>query len=186
MKMGLPTVKESCCGCALETGTKIIGYVHLILSCVLFLFVGTVAATILGEGTDVETSTVSPVPTELPKNETMVFGKVTSHQFGLVVSAFIALAPAVVGISSLLLLIGAKKKMPYLLLPWLVGMTVLILTYMGLLLIFLFILCTDGSLDKHFISVFTKIGVSCYCYLVVYSFYKELRDDEESQQSYVC
>lgn len=187
MRMVLPTVKESCCGCALETGTKIIGYVHLILSCVLFLFFGTVISTILSENPDFETSTESPIATEPSRTDNNIFlGKVTSRQFGLVVSAFIALAPALVGILSLLLLIGAKKKMPFLLLPWLAGMTFLILIYMGLLILFLIILFTDGSLDKHFVSVFIKIGVCCYCYLVVYSFFRELRDEKKNSQSYVC
>ncbi|XP_039293408.1 uncharacterized protein LOC111058824 [Nilaparvata lugens] len=169
--MGLPVVKESCCGCTLETGAKIIGYVHLILSLMGLLMIGVILGSILTDES-IQKSDKPVLPTAVPPDERLFI----SYELSVAFAIFLPLAPAVVGILSLFLLIGTKKKNSYLLLPWLIGVGLLIITYILFLLLFVFFYFYRGRLNNHFVSVTIKTCVFTYCFIVVYSYFKELRE----------
>ncbi|RZF35856.1 hypothetical protein LSTR_LSTR011711 [Laodelphax striatellus] len=163
----------SCCGCTLETGAKIIGYVHLILSLMGLLMIGVILGTILTDDSLAKSDKQASLPTAIPPDERLFI----SHELSVAFAIFLPLAPAVVGVLSLFLLIGAKKKNSYLLLPWLIGVGLLIITYILFLLLFIFYYLYRGRLNNHFVSITIKTCVFTYCFVIVYSYFKELREE---------
>ncbi|CAG9583456.1 unnamed protein product [Danaus chrysippus] len=163
--MGVPMVKKCCCCANLHTGTLIIGYLYAIWSLLeLVVYVLLVRLAPLG-----------------------TVGVVSSHKY-----IFYGTAAIVSGVTlfcSLLLILAAYKKLPFLTLPWTIVTGILTAVFFVLCLtgISLILQDTGEMLEIEIIIIIvhlTRACISVYCIIVVHSRHKQImyEDDENRFQ----
>ncbi|XP_075233521.1 uncharacterized protein LOC142331470 [Lycorma delicatula] len=155
--MKVPELKDSLCGLKLETGCKIIGFIYLITSFTMFITYARIEYdhyTLRMEVTE-----------EYEKTMNLEMMKV-----------LITIIDAIVGIiTSTLLLIGAYKKKPFFLLPWIILRAIFTLRYISISLYKLI----EKDVNIYDLGKVTVEVISIYLWLIVYSFYKHLKIQED-------
>ncbi|CAH0727277.1 unnamed protein product, partial [Brenthis ino] len=161
--MSVPMVK-SCCLCgSLHTGTLIIGYLYTIWS-LLELAGYTLLVTL----------------TPLGKN-----GTVSSHKYILYIAA--AVVSGITLLCSILLIVAAYRRLPFLTLPWTIvtGMLTGVFFVLCLTGISLILQDTGETLAVEIVVVvihLTRACISVYCIIVVHSRHKQIMYDEDERR----
>jgi len=151
--MALPVVKQCCCGCTLETGSKIIAWLEIIGG-VLMVIAGILAA--LGGGGESHEDFIG-AGVESPVSQ--ILGGILSTIFGIV------------------LLRGIKKRRPDHIGAWVIITLVGIIVYIVAIMILVVFLIVAGAIKAAVAVVVVcaiQIGVSFYYLVVVSSFRKEI------------
>ncbi|PSN33056.1 hypothetical protein C0J52_17758 [Blattella germanica] len=145
-------LRQCCCGCSLKTGTIIIGVLNLIGACF-----GVVNGILLAS-----VSTKDGYNAEGAKS------------IGISICVF----SAVMVLIASLLIVGATKGKPFLLLPWLICAIILTVIY-----VILYVVLGVSNFQQHqsqegaiyIVSAIITALVETYFILVVYSLYREQR-----------
>ncbi|RZF37736.1 hypothetical protein LSTR_LSTR003147 [Laodelphax striatellus] len=154
--MALPRLRESLCGCSLETGSKIVGWVNVIVRVLLLvMLIRSAIALSIGLADD---------PNQGPNRDMYEIG------LGLVIFAI-----ALVGLFSILdilLLKGIYNKRPKLMYPWIVVQIIFII--LQSLSVF------QGPPDQFPLRLGATaigVGISFYLVLIVNSHYENLKSE---------
>ncbi|XP_075232576.1 uncharacterized protein LOC142330973 [Lycorma delicatula] len=158
--MGEPILKESCCGCTLEVGSKIIAWfniVFLTIASLIFVIVIIIFTTVSSDNKD--------LPPEF------------RH-----ISAAVIVVVGIILVFSLLIvvffIVGVYKKRPGYMLPW------LILTGIGLVLsvLVLLVYIFNIGINLALLQQIVTLAIRTYLFLVVYSYYQELKGGESGSR----
>ncbi|EFX85636.1 hypothetical protein DAPPUDRAFT_127578 [Daphnia pulex] len=158
-------VNHCCCGCSLQTGTKIIGWLYLVSEIIAIVML--VLVEVLPEEQTSQTTT-----SETGNSETFAIMEITS-----IVTAAIKILVTVP-----LLIAAYKNSRPMLLLPWLICAIVTALMAIGTGIAS--VINSSGKetffneIIANTVVNFLGSALTIYYWIVVYSFYRRLRETQ--------
>ncbi|XP_075233642.1 uncharacterized protein LOC142331538 [Lycorma delicatula] len=161
--MVIPKLNYCCCGCSLRTGSKFIAWYSFISS---LIFVSALIATIT-KFSAFNTTTSLSGPDIVQDSETQ-----------LIILIFINI---LLIITSFILIIGTHKEYCCLMLPWIVIYIIVTVSEIIDLILEVVRMCFN---TKDFEGLLAA-GVQTYFLLVIYSYYREVKNAAESGDGYL-
>uniref|UniRef100_A0A1B6KGW0 Uncharacterized protein n=1 Tax=Graphocephala atropunctata TaxID=36148 RepID=A0A1B6KGW0_9HEMI len=157
--MGIPQLNSCCCGCSLQTGTKIIGWISLVANILTAIMFGAGLVAIY-------------YVEDHQENLTPEQKKILEHLPALKAISILLIVVHVVGcVLSLILLLGVYQKKAKMVLIWvLIALTCALIEQL-VNIIQIFTLYQAANLYN---IVFFLVDI--YFILVVYSFYREIQN----------
>uniref|UniRef100_A0A1B6CXA8 G-protein coupled receptors family 1 profile domain-containing protein n=1 Tax=Clastoptera arizonana TaxID=38151 RepID=A0A1B6CXA8_9HEMI len=144
-----PMLKECCCGCSLNTGSMIIGYISLISTLIL-----------------------------AGVTSTNIYNAEHSSKIGFIETAIqisIVVVNILIAIASLLLIIGTHRRQSGYIIPWLVAAIITVpvdCVSLGIMLGKLAI----GVFNPKVYALFSHVSITIYFFFVVFSYYREIKN----------
>ncbi|XP_073946492.1 uncharacterized protein [Choristoneura fumiferana] len=166
--MGVPMLKRCCCCVSLQTGTIIIAYLYSVWN----LLELTIYSLLVTFG-------------PMKKDAAGDAEQVSMNKYALYVAT--AAVNGVHLLCSLLLIVAAYKKLPYLTLPWTIVTGIMAALYFVLCLTGMSLMLQDtGSLlGFEAVLIFLKFARTCfsvYCIMVVHSRHKQIMAEEDESR----
>jgi len=157
--MGVPQLDSCCCGCSLKTGTKIIGWISLVMSVIMVIILGSGLAALyyIEDHPDQSTPASKEIMDHLPALKALTMFMIAVHVLG--------------GILGFILLLGAYQNKANYVLLWVIVALTSVIIEVALNLVQMIAMYQS----TNFLTLITSL-VDVYFILVVYSFYREIRN----------